>query len=292
MKHLSTLVLLASVLALSGCHGVQPIQPDSPRLALGVKMQDVTFHSAALKRDMPYRVFLPAKLAPGEKLPVVYLLHGGNGTFKDWSNNSDAAQYAAKGLILVMPEGAFSYYMNSVENPKERYQDYLVNDLIADVETRFPAARDRKHRAIVGISMGGFAAIKLALTRPELFVFVGALSPSVDAARRPFNIKHTDEWWRFRTIFGPRGSRARQSSDPFVLIKTADRALTPYIYLTAGDSEPLLEPNRRFAAQLLQRHFSSEFHIRPGGHDWTEWNAQIPGCFERLFEYLPPGPAN
>lgn len=98
--------------------------------------------------------------------------------------------------------------------------------------------------------MGGFAAIKIALTRPKLFGFVGALSPSIDILHRRFNIRRTGEWWRIRTIFGPSGSETRISRDPFALVKTADPAKTPYIYLTAGENEPLLDPNRRFAGRL------------------------------------------
>ena len=139
---------------------------------------------------------------------------------------------------------------------------------------------------MIGISMGGFAAIKLALTRPELFIFVGAFSPSVDAPSRHFNIKRPGEWWRFRTIFGPPGSESRRSRDPFALIKTADPAMTPYIYMTAGDNEPLLEPDRRFAARLKELHFGFEFHVKSGGHDWGEWNSQIPGCFDSLLQHM------
>ncbi len=249
-------------------------------------MQDVTFHSSALNREMPYRVFLPLYINPNEKLPVVYLLHGGNGSFRDWSNDSQVSNYAARGFILVMPEGAFSYYMNAAEKAEDRYEDYIFTDLMSDVEARFPAANTPNKRAIVGISMGGFAAIKIALTRPELFGFVGALSPSIDILHRRFNIKRTGEWWRIRTIFGPSGSETRISRDPFALINTADPAKTPYIYLTAGENEPLLDPNRRFAGRLKVLHFSYEFHTKPGGHDWNEWNAQIPGCFESLLQHI------
>ncbi|HEY1159032.1 MAG TPA: alpha/beta hydrolase-fold protein [Terracidiphilus sp.] len=97
-------------LSLAGCRLTQQTQPDHPRLAPGVTMQDVSFFSAALKRNMPYRVFLPAKLVPGQKLPVVYLFHGGSRGFHEWSNYSDVARYAAPdlsgGLIFVMPEPA------------------------------------------------------------------------------------------------------------------------------------------------------------------------------------------
>jgi enterochelin esterase-like enzyme len=68
---------------------------------------------------------------------------------------------------------------------------------------------------------------------------------------------------------------------------TADPAKTPYLYVTAGEQEPMLEPIRRFAGMLQRRGFASEFHTKPGGHDWNEWDAQVPGCFEKLMEKVP-----
>ena len=254
-------------------------------------MQDVTFHSSALNRDMPYRVFLPGKLVPGQKLPVVYLLHGGDGGgFRDWSNDSDVAVYAARNLILVMPEGAFSYYMNAVEKPQDRYEDYVLQDLIHDVAIRFPSSNDREGRAVIGISMGGFAAIKWALSRPDLFVFVGALSPSIEVVHREFRIRNRipgiEEWWRLRTVFGPPGSASRQSRDPFVLVESARPDETAYIYIAVGEQERFFEPNRRFARRLQERRFQFEFHTSLGNHNWPLWDAQIPGCFDSLLQHL------
>ena len=276
----------ALCLTISGCHRAPQTRPDHPWLAAGVRMQDVTFHSAALNREMPYRVYIPEEIAPGQKLSVVYLLHGGNGNFRDWSNSSDVAVYAVKGFILVMPEGAFSYYMNAVGKPGDRYEDFILKDLISDVEARFPAATGREHRALVGISMGGFAAIEFAFTRPEMFCFVGALSPPVEILQRRFSIRRWGEWWRIRTIFGPRGSESRLAHDPLAQVQTADPARTTYIYLGAGEGEPLLDPNRRFASRLKEFHFAHEFHREPGGHDWGQWDRQLPGCFESLMAHV------
>lgn len=249
-------------------------------------MQDVTFFSAALRRNMPYRVFLPANLAAGAKCPVVYLLHGGGGGFRDWSNYSDVASYAARGLILVMPEGNFSYYVNAALKPEDKYEDYFVHDLIPDVEARFPAATGRENRAVVGISMGGFAAVYYALTRPELFGFAGGISAAIHVPGQRFSWRRWGQSVRLRTTFGPDGSGSRRAKDPFLLVQSADPRKTPYLYLTAGENEPLLDPNRRFAAKLQAHHFLYEFHTKPGGHDWNEWDSQIPGCFESLFQHM------
>ena len=82
------------------------------------------------------------------------------------------------------------------------------------------------------------------------------------------------------------GSEERAERDPFVLVRKADPQVIPYLYLTVGDKEPLLEPNRRLAAQLQARGIAHEFHVKPGGHDWVEWSAQIPACFARMLETL------
>ncbi len=198
MLHASVLVLsLPLLLFVSGCGKSSPERPDHAYVAAGVVMQDVTFHSMALNREIPYRVFLPAHIESGARLPAVYLLHGGNRGFRDWSNDSTVSGYATKNLILVMPEGEFSYYMNAAEKPADRFEDYIFIDLISDVESRFPIAKTREKRAIIGISMSGFAAIKIAVTRPELFSFVGAFSPPIDITHRRFNVKRWGEWQRF-----------------------------------------------------------------------------------------------
>src|SRR5450755_3557955 len=96
------LIFFGVVLLLAACGKEEKSRPDHPRLTLKVAMQDVIFHSAALNRDMQYRLILPVDRPFGHKLPVVYLLHGRDGNFRDWSNYSDVAGFAANGLILVM----------------------------------------------------------------------------------------------------------------------------------------------------------------------------------------------
>jgi putative tributyrin esterase len=274
---------------LFGCQSTPEMPSDRPQLAAGVRMQDVSFHSSSLNRQTIYRVILPKEAPIRHSLPVVYLLHGAGSDFRTWSNDSNVAEYVRMGLILVMPDGDLSYYVNAVQAKNDRYEDYITHELIPDVESRFPANRNREARAIVGVSMGGYAAIYYALKRPELFVFAGALSPAVDVPSRHFSWKHAAQWWRFRRIFGPVGSGERKALDPFQIVQTANPQVTPYIFLTAGEQEPLLEPIRRFAAQLDQRGFAHTFQTKPGGHDWSEWDKQLPACFAGLQGVVPVG---
>jgi putative tributyrin esterase len=179
---------------------------------------------------MQYRVIMPVNIPAGTKLKTVYLLHGGGGGFRDWSNDSDIARFAESGLLLVMPEGASSYYTNAVDPPQDSYEDYIVRDLITDVESRFPAASGRANRAIAGVSMGGFGAVKIAVHHPDLFVFVGGLSSALDVPRRTFTIRRLQQSRHYEAIFGPMGSQTRRDNDPFVLAQTADPEAAPSFF--------------------------------------------------------------
>lgn len=251
-------------------------------------MTDATFRSAALGREMEYRVVMPSSISPGEKLPVVYLLHGGGGGFRDWTNYSDVAKYAETGMILVMPEGNSSYYTNSAEHPEDRYEDYIVHDVISEVENKYAAATGRKNRAVVGVSMGGYGAVKIAMKHPELYSFAGGLSAAVDVPTRPFSVKRISQWHFHSSIFGPSGSQTRHENDPYELARSVDPTRMPYLFLTCGEQEGLLPANRKLAAILQDRGFAYEFHTAPGDHNWLQWNAQVPTVFESLVKHIKP----
>jgi putative tributyrin esterase len=284
----SACMLLAGILVLTSACGQKQAEqePDHPRLAPSVTLRDVRFHSPTLKREMPYRVILPSNIGPDQRLPVVYLLHGGEGGFRDWSNYSDVARFAEAGLILVMPEGGLSYYTNALDPPEDRCEDYVTHDLISEVEHRFPAAPERANRAIVGLSMGGFSAVKIGLRRSDLFAFVGGLSSAIDVPRRAFSIKRFGQSRHFDSIFGAGGSETRRENDPFVLVRSANPGTAPYFFLTCGEQEGLLPANREFAALLAQRHLRYQFDTVRGGHDWNQWNAWLPALFASLDQHL------
>ncbi len=246
-------------------------------------MRDVVFHSASLGREMKYRVMLPSLVAPHQKLRAVYLLHGNGGDFRDWSNYSNAARFIAD-VVFIMPQGDESYYVNAVKPSSDRYEDYIVQDLLADAETRLPIAPNCENRAIVGVSMGGFGAIKIALSHLDLFVYAGALSPAIDMPRRQFSLRRIQQSRAMRSIFGPSGSEARRRDDPFVIARSVAPAKAPYLFVSCGADESLLAPNRQFAEVLAEQHLPHEFHIVPGGHEWTQWNKELPVLFHSILQ--------
>jgi putative tributyrin esterase len=185
-----------------------------------------------------------------------------------------------------MPDGDESYYVNVRMRPQDRYEDYIMQDLIADVELKFPVQPGRSHRAIIGISMGGFGSVTLSLKHPELFVFAAGLSSALDVPSRPFSLKHIGQYRSHQAIFGDWGTVTRRSNDPYLLVQKADPTRAPYFYLTCGNQEGLLPANIRFAALLDQRHFKYEFLSGPGTHDWNQWNGRLHGVFESLSLHL------
>jgi putative tributyrin esterase len=274
------IAIVCALALLTACKKTE-LPPDHPRLTPAVSMQDVVFRSSSLNRNMHYRAVTPATIEAGRKFPVVYLLHGGGGNLRDWTNYSDVARFAERGLILVMPEGDESYYTNSADRPEDRYEDYIVHDLIQDVESRFPHC-DPSHRAIIGVSMGGFGAVKISLRYPELFTFAAGISPALDVPSRPFSMKRISQWRHHRSIFGPWKGQTQRDNDPFVLARAVDPKRVAFLYLTCGNQEGLFAANRQFAQLLQEQHFRYDYQTGPGGHNWYQWDQRLEPLFQKL----------
>jgi S-formylglutathione hydrolase FrmB len=269
------------VVLLSSC-GKPPVQPSPGALPPGAVLRDRAFHSTALNADVTYRVIEPASFKPGQRICVGYLLHGNGSGFREWSIDSSIGELAAHNYVLVMPEGHSTYFMNSATKADDRYEDFVTRDLIADAEHDLPQPIGRSSRFIVGNSMGGFAAIVLAFKHPDLYAFAGALSPPVDFPRRSFTLRRISQSLGIRRIFGPEGSATRTSNDPFVLARAANPHSVPFLFVSVGDQEGLREPVERFNRVLTARSIPHIFMLGGGGHDWQQWNGNLPLLLESL----------
>jgi S-formylglutathione hydrolase FrmB len=150
------------------------------------RVQDVKFFSKTLQREMNYRVNLPKDYFSTEiRYPVLYLMHGYTGHYRSFEAHSNLTRYLERyQLIVVSIEAENSWLINSATNPKEKWEDYFVRDVISDAQDRF-RINGGDARAIAGISSGGYAAVNLALKYPGLFFFAGSLSGPLDATRNP-----------------------------------------------------------------------------------------------------------
>jgi S-formylglutathione hydrolase FrmB len=248
-------LLLGAIAFTTACSRRQATERQAEAPA-GTALRDYTFHSDALARDVTYRVIAPLRLGEGQRIRFVYLLHGNGSNYREWSEFSAIGQLATRGYVLVMPEGQSSYYVNSAGNPKDRYEDFITHDLIADAEKSLPTRLTRSDRAIVGNSMGGFAAINLSLKHPELYGFAGALSPAIDVPERKFSLRRWSQSIGFRSIFGAKGSATRASNDPYLLARSADPQEMPFMFISVGGEESCEGPSSDLWPSLGRGEFS------------------------------------
>jgi S-formylglutathione hydrolase FrmB len=250
-------------------------------------VKDARFHSAALNREMRYRIYLPHDYAATTvRYPVLYLLHGLYGNYENWGTlTSLANDVAGRDWIIVMPDADDSWYTNSATTPPDKFEDYIAKDLIAEIEARYRTIRDRHARAIAGLSMGGYGALKLALRDPQAFAFAGSLSGALDAAR-DLDTSRPEFAPRLLEVFGSPGNPARAHNDIFQLLSHATQADLPYLYLACGEQDRFLSVNREFVAELSQRHVRYEYHETPGNHDWTYWDRGIRPMLGVMENYL------
>jgi putative tributyrin esterase len=284
IRALRRLTWAAVVLFLLPCAlraGVAKTAPPSPRV------HDITVQSAALHRPVKVRVLLPAGYAHSKQsYPVLYLLHGLYGDYTNWDKLTRLEEYTRRmPLIVVMPDAGNSWYVNSATVPGDKFEDFLVADVVPAIERQYRVLADRRHRAIAGLSMGGYGAMKYALKYPGMFSvagsFSGALNAPLDLAQQePKFAQYLDP------VFGAPGSPTRAQNDLLALARDADPQAMPYFYLDCGTSDPYFIPvNRAFTALLRERGIAYEYHELPGAHDWQYWDRRLPVFLRLLREH-------
>ena len=247
--------------------------------------ETVQFQSKLIGATLPYNVILPVEYYSAREgpiyYPVLYLLHGLTGHYDNWASKTKLKEYAAQyRMIIVMPEGNNGWYTDGVTVPSDKYETYIIEELIPDVQRRYRAKRFRDGRSIGGLSMGGYGALKFGVKRPELFVFVASMSGALGAASwTEADLRGLESIWRsLGPVYGPPDSPARAANDVYKLYRElpAERiANLPYVYLDCGTEDALLQANRSFADILLGRKIPHEYRELPGNHNWTYWDAQV-----------------
>ncbi len=247
-----------------------------PNRSVPPPYRDDTVASAALGRTMKYRVLLPEGYEQsGARYRALYLLHGLAGDYMDWSTRTDLATIARSvPLVIVMPEGENAWYTNAADKGP-RFEDYIADDLVKDVESKYRVIRSRYGRAIAGLSMGGYGALKIGLKRPATFAAAAGFSSALGVTDPKFDDGLTAYKEQLYKIYGPAGSETRTANDILLVVEKAVPARAPALYLDCGTEDGLLDSNLELAAALKKRGLAYEYHEVPGAHTWDYWNRRI-----------------
>ena len=252
-----------------------------------VRVETVQFKSALTGRTLPYKVVLPPGYglvtSRATRYPVLYLLHGWSGHYDSWVKNTSLKDYAAEHrLIIVTPEGANGWYTDGATDANDKFESYILQELIPEVDRRFRTIAARRGRGVAGCSMGGYGALKFGLKHPDKFALAASTSGALDAASR------TDDASIMQT-FGEAGSPARAENDLPRLAREfpdARRGLLPFLYLDCGDKDPWFAANRDFADILTERGVAHEYRQAHGEHIWPYWDRQLREILREAEEML------
>jgi S-formylglutathione hydrolase FrmB len=265
--------LLATAACLAGCGGgTASVQQAAPAAPAGT-VESLTVTSRALGRAMNVALYLPPG---GARHPILYLFHGfgGNGAsfFDAGLAINRAADRLGTPLVIAAPDYGNGFGVNTTPAQGTLtsggtiglYEDYLMQEMLPAVESRLGVTATRADRRIGGVSMGGFAALHLALRHPAMFSRVGAHSAAL------WDYSSADQFTGQRDWLYPTPA-LRAARDPLLLAAQADlRGLR--FYLDVGDRDPLRRQDEAMHAVLGT---ASELHVGSGGHDAQFWRSRL-----------------
>jgi enterochelin esterase-like enzyme len=218
-----------------------------------------TFESAIAGRNMPYRVYVPlCYFQTQRRYPVVYLIHGASNDdthFQDIGLPETLDRGLELGIyppmIVVMPYGA-QLLPNDDFPPDPSMETFMLDELIPRIEQDLCVWEDRQHRAIGGISRGGFWALSIAMRHPEEFGAVGGHSAALDTDITP------------------------DAFNPIDLALNAPFLDTLRIYLDNAAGDPVRPEVEQLSNNLVQRQIPHQYVINPlGNHDDAYWAAHM-----------------
>ena len=253
-------------------------------------MDQLTLDSKILKGERKFAVYLPPDYESSNRsYPVLYLLHGYTDDQTGWiqfgevHHITDTAIKEGKAtpMIIIMPDAdtGIPGYANSI-NGKWDYEDFFFEELMPHVEKRFRIKRNKRFRAVAGLSMGGGGSFLYAFHRPDLFSSAAPLSawmgPQIIEEMRYFakreNIKFNDN--NFESFIS--------KNNPLKIVDQINKETLNSIrwYIDCGDDDYLFEGNSLMHIKMRKKEVKHEFRIRDGAHNWTYWRSALPSVLE------------
>ncbi len=232
---------------------------------------------------LPQRPLAQMQAGPRPKLPALFLLHGLSDDHTAWQRWTSIERYVESlNLAVVMPEVHRSFYTDMVHGG--RYWTFISEELPALARDLFPLSPDRADNFVAGLSMGGYGALKLALSHPDRFAAVASLSGVTDIAAVAND--HDEPGWEeeMKAVFGRLDRLPGSRNDLFFLARQAARSPDrPRLFLCCGTEDDLLKDNQRFRDFVRPLHFELTYKEGHGEHNWNYWDVMI----QKVLAWLP-----
>ena len=203
-----------------------------------------------------------------DKLPVLYLIHGGGDNDASWPGVGAAGwildNLLAEGkmvpMVVVMPNGTIT----NVPNEVPPFAQDMVTSIIPFIEANYNVLTDKAHRAVAGLSMGGIETMEVAFTHPELFDYAWVLSSSVQPGQDP----------------------AAESARLGVKKNVAKlNAFKKLVFTQGGPSDIAYNNCKNTRAQLDKDGLKYEYmENAQAGHSWATWRADLETLAPTLFK--------
>ena len=252
------------------------------------RVEEKTIHSEILNADRNYTVYLPAGYANNtdKQYPVLYLLHGMNGTNKDWAGRGHLQdvmdQLRAAGevcdMIIISPnaggnigEGVWNGYFDM---EGWAYERFFFEEFLPAVEKEYRIKGDKASRAIAGLSMGGGGSTSYAQRHADMFCACYAMSAlmHLDAPQTQAPRDEKDKMWHLTK------SVNKLSCVDYVANaddKTKEALRTVAWYVDCGDDDFLFECNMNLVLAMRKAGVPYQLRVRDGGHTWEYWHSAL-----------------
>lgn len=249
------------------------------------------FYSNTLQRFVETRVILPEPTdesgnvlsdftTGNKKIPTIWLLHGLGGDSSIWLRRTAIEQLSSQYKVaIVMPQTERGFYTDMVHGPN--YWTFLTQELPQRMQFIFPLSTEKNDNYIIGNSMGGYGALRWALTYPDKFNSVAALSPVTDLAK--FKKEQAEIMPDFDLAFDS-DKLSESNVDLKYLLNHFKSPNSLRVMITTGSTDILRNMDQTSKSQFSNV-FNENFTWREdiGQHDWNLWNKQLPIVMEWLF---------
>ena len=249
----------------------------------------LNFHSDVLGMAMNADVILPQKntsligmkTESAEKFPTLWLLHGLSDDHTIWQRRTMIERYASeRGIAVVMPNCHRSWYSDMQYGGA--FFTYLTEELPRICRSFFKGmSAEREYNYVAGLSMGGYGALKCALTYPDRYAAAASLSGAVDIAAYVKGKEESKEPYWY-SVLGAFDKVEGSKNDLFHLADlAAQKEEKPNLFMWCGTEDALLGSNRRLKAHLDACGLAPTYFESEGDHSWKWWDMHIQDalCF-------------